>query len=249
MHTGRDGTDERSRGARLAGAAGNAVEWYDFAVFGASATLVAAAIAPGHSAEFTAVLAVWAIAFVVRPLGAILGAEWADRSGRRGPLIATVLVMSLASTAVGLLPSGAWAGGVVALLLLALRAVQGLATGAELVVSVAYLTEQAPEGRRGLWGGAHLSTMALGYAAGMGAVVAVAATLSADAVASWGWRLPFLLALPLGLVIVLLRHRATESPDFQSSARRRSTSRGGPPCAPSAGTATPWCAASSSPPP
>lgn len=215
MCTGPSRTGERSRGARLAGAAGNAVEWYDFAVFGASATLVAAAIAPERSDEFTAVLAVWAIAFVVRPLGAVLGAEWADRSGRRGPLVATVLVMSLASAAVGLLPSGAWAGGVVALLLLALRAVQGLATGAELVISVAYLTEQAPEGRRGLWGGAHLSTLALGYAAGIGTVVAVAATLPADAVASWGWRLPFLLALPLGLVMVVVRHRATESPDFE----------------------------------
>ncbi len=210
----RAGTDRTRTSARVAGAVGNAVEWYDFAVLGASAALIAQVLTPGGKGSVTAVFAVFGLSFVVRPLGALLGAAWADRSGRRPSLIATLLAMTLATAAIGLLPSWQAAGGIVVVALLGLRIVQGLATGAELVVSVAYLVEHAPPGRRGLWGGAQMATMAAGFAGGMAAVSVVSAILTPEAVTAWGWRIPFLIALPLGLVTLLLRSRAAESPEF-----------------------------------
>jgi MFS transporter, MHS family, proline/betaine transporter len=201
-----------ARTARTAGALGNAVEWYDFAVLGASATLVAAALTSGGA--LTAVLAVFSLSFLLRPLGAALGAIWADRIGRRPLLIATVVAMTCATGGIGLLPSWRTSAAVAVTGLLVLRAVQGVATGAELVVSVTYLAEHAPPGRRGLWGGAHLATMACGFAAGVTAVLVVEAALPPTSAATWGWRVPFLAAVPLGLVTLLLRRRALETPDF-----------------------------------
>jgi MFS transporter, MHS family, proline/betaine transporter len=203
-----------------AGLFGNAVEWYDFAVLGASATLVADALTPGGSGGITAVFAIFAITLLVRPLGALLGALWADRAGRRLPLIVTVAAMSLATAAIALLPPWATAGGIVVVLLLLLRVVQGLATGAELVVSVAYLIEHAPPHRRGTWGGMHMATIAAGFVGGTFAVATASALLSADSLASWGWRVPFLLALPLGYAAVQLRRRVAETPDFRAMASR-----------------------------
>ncbi|HYN30971.1 MAG TPA: MFS transporter [Dermatophilaceae bacterium] len=207
------GRGSRLGGPRLAGAVGNMVEWYEFAVFGASATLVAGALTPGDSG-LTAVFAVFAVALLARPVGAVLGAVWADHAGRRTPLLASILAMTVATVAIGLLPSWSVAGGVVVLALVVLRIVQGLSSGAELVVSVAYLAEHAPVGRRGLWGGLHMATLAVGFAVGMGAVSAVSFALSPSAVQSWGWRLPFLLALPLGAAAFTLRRLAIETPDY-----------------------------------
>ncbi len=214
MHAATDRRSTSTRSARVAGAVGNAVEWYDFAVMGASAALVAQVLTPGGKGSLTAVFALFGLSFLVRPVGAMLGAAWADRAGRRVPLIATVLAMTLATACIGLLPSWQAAGGVVVLALLGLRIVQGLANGAELVVSVAYLVEHAPPGRRGLWGGAQMATMAAGFAGGMAAVSVVSAVLTPAAMAAWGWRIPFLVAIPLGVVTLLLRTRATETPEF-----------------------------------
>jgi MFS transporter, MHS family, proline/betaine transporter len=202
--------------ATAAGAAGNVIEWYDFAVFGASATLLAAVLTAGGERGLTSVFAVFALSFVIRPLGAVLIGTRADRAGRRGPLVLTLLMMTLATAAIGLLPAWAAVGTAATVLLLLLRAVQGFSSGGELVVSITYLVEHAPHHRRGLRGGLHLATMALGFAAGMGAVAALQRGLGPAAMVEWGWRLPFLLALPLGAVALYLRWRTDETPDFRA---------------------------------
>jgi MFS transporter, MHS family, proline/betaine transporter len=206
------------RATRSAGLFGNAVEWYDFAVLGASATLVSAALTP--SGGLTTVFSILAISLLVRPVGALLGAAWADRAGRRPPMIVTVSAMSLATAAIALLPPWATAGTVVVVLLLLLRVVQGLATGAELVVSVVYLVEHAPPDRRGTWGGLHMATIAAGFLGGTLAVAVVSVVLSEQSLASWGWRIPFLVALPLGYAALRLRLRVAETPDFRAMASR-----------------------------
>jgi MHS family proline/betaine transporter-like MFS transporter len=203
----------RSR-ARTAGAVGNALEWYDFSVFGASAALVAGALTPGGDSALLTVFAAFGVALVVRPLGAVLGAAWADRAGRRAPLVASVLVMTAATAAIGLLPTYAAAGMSVVVAMMLLRVVQGLATGVEVVVSIAYLAEHAPPRHRGLWGGIHMATMAAGVAAGTTTVVVVSTVLPPTALADWGWRVPFLLALPLGFVAQAVRRRALETPVY-----------------------------------
>ncbi|HSK27574.1 MAG TPA: MFS transporter [Jiangellales bacterium] len=205
-----------------AGAVGNVVEWYDFAVFGASATLLAAVLTPGGDNGLTGVFAVFAVSFVFRPLGAVFVGALADRVGRRGPLAATLLVMTVATAGIGLLPTWAALGSATAFVLLVLRAAQGFSSGGELVVSVAYLVEHARPDRRGVRGGVHMATMAVGFAAGIGAVAVLQRVLGHETMTTWGWRVPFILAVPLGLVGLYLRSRAAETPEFREprAARR-----------------------------
>jgi MFS transporter, MHS family, proline/betaine transporter len=141
------------RGSELLGVcAGNAVELYDFAVFGASATVLARVLTPGRGG-LTSVFAVLAAALLVRPLGAVVLGRIADRTGRRTPFLATTVLMLGATTAVGLLPSGNSSGnaaGVVgALGLVLLRCLQAFSTGGETSTSVTYLYERALPACRG----------------------------------------------------------------------------------------------------
>jgi MFS transporter, MHS family, proline/betaine transporter len=129
-------------------------------------------------------------------------------------LAMTILVMALATFAIGLLPPWSMIGLLAPLGLLVLRAVQAFSVGGEIGVSVAYLSEIGRTDRRGQAGGWYLSTVAIGLALGLGVTAVLATVLDPAALASWGWRVPFLLALPLGLVGVYLRRRLVESPAF-----------------------------------
>jgi MHS family proline/betaine transporter-like MFS transporter len=197
---------------------GNIVEWYDFALFAGSATVIASVLTPGGWAGFTAVFAVLAMSCLFRPLGALIIGARADRMGRRSVLAATIVLMAGATVAIGLLPPWSAIGVTAPLCLLALRAVQAFSCGGEIGVSVAYLMEFSPAGRRGRYGGWYLSTVGVGIAAGLGATAVVAALLDQNLLESWGWRLPFLLALPLGAVGLYIRRRLTESPVFADAA-------------------------------
>ncbi len=197
---------------------GNIVEWYDFALFAGSATVIASVLTPGGWAGFTTVFAVFAMSCLFRPLGALIIGARADRMGRRSVLAATIVLMAGATVAIGLLPPWTAIGVAAPLGLLALRAVQAFSCGGEIGVSVAYLMEFSPAGRRGRYGGWYLSTVGFGIAAGLGATAAVAALLDQDLFESWGWRLPFLLALPLGAVGLYIRRRLAESPVFAEPA-------------------------------
>jgi MHS family proline/betaine transporter-like MFS transporter len=130
-------------------------------------------------------------------------------------LATTIVLMAGATVAIGLLPPWTAIGVAAPLCLLALRATQAFSCGGEIGVSVAYLTEFSPTGRRGRYGGWYLSTVGVGIAAGLGATAAVAALLDQEAMQAWGWRLPFLLALPLGLIGWYIRVRLAESPTFE----------------------------------
>jgi MHS family proline/betaine transporter-like MFS transporter len=202
------------RRALVAVCVGNAMEWYDFALYAGSATVIAAVLTPGGWAGFTTVFAVFAMSCLFRPLGSLLIGARADRSGRRSTLAATVLMMAGATAAIGLLPSWAVIGVAAPLCLFALRAVQAFSAGGEIGVSVAYLTEFSAPRRRASYTGWYLSTVAVGFATGLGATALMAALLTPDALQTWGWRIPFLLAIPLGVVGLYLRHRLAESPEF-----------------------------------
>ena len=206
------------RRALMGACVGNVVEWYDFALFAGSATVIAAVLTPGGWAGFTTVFAVFAMSCLFRPLGALIIGARADRLGRRSVLAATIVLMAGATVAIGLLPPWTAIGVAAPLCLLALRAVQAFSCGGEIGVSVAYLMEFSPAGRRGRYGGWYLSTVGVGIAAGLGATAVVAVIVDQDALESWGWRLPFLLALPLGLVGLYIRRRLAESPVFAAPA-------------------------------
>ncbi|GAB2590928.1 MFS transporter [Streptomyces capparidis] len=210
-----------SRRALVAGSVGNFIEWYEFGAYGYFATVIAARFftpeGGGEAEALVKTYASFAVAFFFRPLGAACLGRAADRYGRRPALIAALSLMTAATTLIGLLPTRATAGAAAPWLLTLLRAVQGLSAGGEFGGAVAVMTEFAPPGRRGRYGAWQSFTVALGLLAGAGLATLLATALPPDDLHRWGWRVPFLLALPLGLLALWLRLRLEETPSFTAA--------------------------------
>lgn len=204
--------------ALIAGSIGNFIEWYEFAVYGFLATVIArnffqlAGEAPLTGLILT--YASFAIAFFFRPLGAIIFGRIGDRIGRKPTLIIVLVMMTLATTAIGLVPVYASIGIAAPLILTGLRILQGLFAGGEYGGAVSLMTEFAPRGKRGLYGAWQSFTVALGLLAGAGVVALISAILSPEELYAWGWRLPFFLAIPMGGVALWLRVKMEETPGF-----------------------------------
>nr|WP_315301522.1 MFS transporter [Raoultella terrigena] len=204
--------------ALIAGSIGNFIEWYEFAVYGFLATVIArnffqlAGEAPLTGLILT--YASFAIAFFFRPLGAIIFGRIGDRIGRKPTLIVVLVMMTLATTAIGLVPTYASIGVAAPLILTGLRILQGLFAGGEYGGAVSLMTEFAPRGRRGLYGAWQSFTVALGLLAGAGIVALISAVLSPEELHAWGWRIPFFLAIPMGIVALWLRVKMEETPGF-----------------------------------
>ncbi|RLV04633.1 metabolite-proton symporter [Streptomyces griseocarneus] len=207
------GTDHRRRARRAlaAGSVGNFIEWYEFGVYGCFATVMAAAFFGGGAGSggegLVKTYASFALAFFFRPVGAALFGRVGDRAGRRPALVLSVLLMTAATAAIGLLPTRATLGAAAPWVLTSVRAVQGISAGGEFGGAVSLMTESAPVGRRGLYGAWQSFTVALGLLAGAGLAAVTATAVGERALYDWGWRVPFLLALPLGLVALWLRLR------------------------------------------
>ncbi|MBK4785748.1 MAG: MHS family MFS transporter [Pantoea sp. Pent] len=205
----------------IAGSVGNFIEWYEFAVYGFMATLIAKHFfqLEGESALTSLILtyAAFAVAFFFRPLGTVLFGRLGDRYGRKPVLIAVLVLMTLATVAIGLVPVYASIGVAAPLLITLLRILQGLFAGGEYGGAVSLMTESAPPGKRGFYGAWQSLTVALGLLAGAGVVAVLPLLLGDAAMNAWGWRIPFLLALPLGAVALWLRTGLDESPQFSQT--------------------------------
>ncbi|MFF8352454.1 MFS transporter [Streptomyces chartreusis] len=209
----------RSRKALVAGSVGNFIEWYEFGVYGYFATIIAARFfTPEGGSEVEALVrtyASFALAFFFRPVGAALFGRLGDRIGRRPVLILVITLMTVATTLIGALPTYATAGALAPWLLTFLRVLQGLSAGGEFGGAGSVMTEFAPPGRRGLYGSWQSFTVALGLLGGAGVAALLATALTEEQLGDWGWRLPFLLTLPLGLGALWLRLRLDETPAFR----------------------------------
>ncbi|MER7305173.1 MFS transporter [Streptomyces griseoluteus] len=205
--------------ALVAGSVGNFIEWYEFGVYGYFATVIAERFftpAGGGTVEgLVKTYASFALAFFFRPVGAALFGRLGDRIGRRPVLILVISLMTVTTALIGALPAYATAGALAPWLLTLLRVLQGLSAGGEFGGAVAVMTEFAPPGRRGLYGAWQSFTVALGLLGGAGVAAVLASLLSEDQLSAWGWRLPFLLALPMGLGALWLRLRLDETPTFR----------------------------------
>lgn len=204
--------------ALIAGSIGNFIEWYEFAVYGFLATVIAKNFftLAGESAITSLILtyAAFAVAFFFRPLGAVVFGRMGDRIGRKPTLIIVLVLMTLATAAIGLVPVYASIGVAAPLLITLLRILQGLFAGGEYGGAVSLMTEFAPKGKRGLYGAWQSLTVALGLLAGAGVVALLSALLSTEALHDWGWRIPFFIAIPLGGVALWLRVNMEETPSF-----------------------------------
>lgn len=220
MSHSREAVRDYRRPAMLTALVGNATEWYDFSIYGGLASVLAVVmLPPGHtSAGLVGVFAVFATSFLARPVGALLVGVRADRVGRRRLLAGMILMMAASTAAIGLLPPWSAIGVAAPVCLVLLRLAQGFSSGGEISTSIAFLLESAPVRRWGWYGGWHIATVAIGIACGLGAAAVTSAVLSAGDLESWGWRIPFLVALPLGLVGLYIRIRIDEAPDFAAAA-------------------------------
>ncbi|MBF7955858.1 MFS transporter [Rahnella victoriana] len=214
-------TASQSRRALVAGSVGNFIEWYEFGVYGYLATLIAGNFftLEGQTGMTGLLLtyASFALAFFCRPVGAIIFGRIGDRIGRKPTLIAVVLLMTLATAIIGLLPTYAQIGVAAPLLLTLMRMFQGLFAGGEFGGAVSLMTEFAPKGKRGIYGAWQSFTVSLGLLTGVALVAILVQWLPEAQMKDWGWRIPFLLALPMGLVALYLRLKLDETPTFVAS--------------------------------
>ncbi|WP_250549475.1 MFS transporter [Pseudonocardia sp. H11422] len=215
-----DEPDERTVRRAVAGAAmGNAIEWFDYAIYGYLAATIGATFFPDASpaAQTMLVFAGVAIPFVVRPLGGIVLGPLGDKFGRRRVLATTIVLMSVATFCIGLIPSYTTIGVAAPILLLVARLVQGFSTGGEYGGAATFIAEYAPDSRRGFFGSfLEFGTLA-GTVLGASLATAVQLGLSEEALNSWGWRIPFLIAGPLGLIGFYLRNKLEDTPAFRQA--------------------------------
>lgn len=208
--------DHAGRAMRLpwktvaAGAAGNVLEWYDFAAYGFFATVFAKVFFP-LSTPFVGLLsafAVFAASFLMRPLGAVVFGTLGDRLGRSRALVVSAGLMTASTVSIGFLPTYDMVGMAAPVLLLLMRLVQGVCIGGEYTTSAVFLAEHAAPGRRGFATSFSAAGVSGGTLLGSGVAAIVSTTLSPDDLASWGWRVPFLLGVVLGIVSLYLRRTA-----------------------------------------
>ncbi|PJM97159.1 MFS transporter [Streptomyces sp. CB01373] len=210
------------RRAVRAAALGNAMEWFDFGVYSYIAVTLGKVFFPSGNptTQLLSTFGAFAAAFLVRPLGGMVFGPLGDRIGRQKVLAFTMIMMAVGTFAIGLIPSYATIGVGAPLLLLAARLVQGFSTGGEYAGASTFIAEFAPDKRRGFLGSwLEFGTLA-GYIGGAGLVTLMTALLSSDQMTSWGWRIPFLIAGPMGIIGLYLRMRLEETPAFAAEAEK-----------------------------
>jgi MHS family proline/betaine transporter-like MFS transporter len=202
----------------LAASIGNFVEWFDFAAYGFLATILTREFFPSGdpAVGLLKTFAVFAVAFAFRPLGGIVFGVIGDRIGRKRTLALTILLMAGATTLIGLLPTYAAIGAFAPLLLTVIRCVQGFSAGGEYAGACAYVMEHAPQHKRARYGSFVPVSTFSSFATAAVVAYALDASLSADAMSTWGWRVPFLAAAPIGLIGLYLRMNLNETPAFRA---------------------------------
>jgi MHS family proline/betaine transporter-like MFS transporter len=196
-----------------AGMIGNVLEWYDFAIYGYFATQIGRSFFPHEDpvAQLLSAFGVFAIGYLMRPIGGVIVGHIGDTFGRRRALTFSVAAMAIPTFLIGLLPGYHTIGLLAPIGLTLLRVVQGLSVGGEYTSSMVFLVERAPEGRRGLMGAVAASGSALGILLGSAVGAAFAASMSTAALDAWGWRIPFLLGIVVGLAGYMLRRYVLEA--------------------------------------
>ncbi|PLR39641.1 proline/glycine betaine transporter ProP [Chimaeribacter californicus] len=209
--------DAKLRKAITAASLGNAMEWFDFGVYGFVAYALGQVFFPGADpgVQMIAALATFSVPFLIRPLGGMFFGTLGDKYGRQKILSITIVIMSISTFCIGLIPSynaiGIWAP----ILLLLAKMAQGFSVGGEYTGASIFVAEYSPDRRRGFMGSWLDFGSIAGFVLGAGIVVIISAVVGEARFLEWGWRLPFFLALPLGIIGLYLRNALEETPAFQ----------------------------------
>lgn len=198
-------------------AAGTLVEWFDFALFGYMAFYIAGNFFPSDDkvAGLLATFAVFLVSFILRPIGGVYFGKLGDKLGRKKILALTVLLMSGSTAAIGFIPSydsiGIWAP----VLLVLARVVQGLSAGGEYTGATIYTVEHSPQNKRNTYSWTMVATTFVAFALAAGLSAVLVNVLGEESMISWGWRIVFLIAIPMGAVAFYIRGHLEESPEFE----------------------------------
>jgi len=200
----------------LASVIGNGLEWYDYMIYGFFAALVAGAFFPSSDALAAqmAVFGAFAISFIVRPIAGVAFGIYADKVGRKPALTIMIMLMAVATIGIGVTPSYAAIGVAAPIIIVLARILQGISVGGEFASATAMLTEFAPRGKRMLFGSFQMCSQAFATLLAAVVGVALATSLSDDALAGWGWRIPFLLGGVIAPIGLYIRTKVDESPAF-----------------------------------
>lgn len=198
---------------------GNGLEWYDYALYGQMAWLLSRLFFPEGDATVAllATYGVFAAGFVVRPVGAVLFGWIGDKYGRKTAMVIAVLMMAIPTGCIGLLPTYESIGVLAPILLTAIRLLQGLSLGGEFSGSITYIVEHAPPGKRGVAGAASLVSLNMGFLLGLLVTQAFMAAMGEEAFQAWGWRIPFILGIAIGLIGFYIRTHCHESPVYEQA--------------------------------
>lgn len=208
-----------TRKAVFAAAIGNVLEWYDFGVYVFFAATIGRTFFPGgdSSTKLLASFGVFGVGFLMRPLGGIIIGRFGDTRGRKAALTLTIMTMALGTVMVGVLPGYARIGVAAPALLVVARLIQGFSAGGEWGGSTAFMAEWAPNGHRGWYASFQQASIALSLVLGSATGALFTSILSPDALAAWGWRIPFLFGIILALVGGYLRRNVDETPVYRDA--------------------------------
>lgn len=197
---------------------GNFIEWFDYASYSYFATTIALVFFPtgNHTIAMLQTFGVFALSFVLRPIGALFWGSYGDKKGRKAALAHSIMFMSGASFLIGCLPSYSVIGVGAPIMLLLLRMIQGFSASGEYAGAATFLGEYAPTDRRGIYCSLIPASTSIGLLAGSFLATAMASGMTQDALTGWGWRVPFLMAGPLGLIVLYIRAKLADSPVYQS---------------------------------
>jgi MFS transporter, MHS family, proline/betaine transporter len=202
---------------------GNALEWYDFTVYGTLAVTISKLFFPAGSgtSALLSTLAIFGVAYVIRPIGGLLFGHYADRLGRKNVLFVVIGTMTLGIAMIAFSPTYAAIGIAAPIIMLIARMIQGFSVGGEFATATTFLVEHAPARQRYLYGSWQFAGQ--GASVMLAGIVGTLVTrgLTPDQLASWGWRLPFIIGLVIGPVGFYMRTKLVETPEFLANKAAR----------------------------
>ena len=209
----------------IAAAVGNIIEWYDFYIFGSLAAILSVKFfEKSHPvAAFLSTVALFSIGFLIRPLGAFVFGWVGDKVGRKYTFLVTLSGMGLSTALIGAIPTYAKIGIMAAILLFALRLIQGLCLGGEYGGAITYVAEHISDAKRGYYTGWLQTSPTLGIVVSLAVIIGTRTALGTEQFNDWGWRIPFIISLLLVMIAVYIRLSLQETPIFQDIKARGQT--------------------------